>query len=90
MLVVKIELHSARTGEKKTLGKMIIANVGGTRERGDYRVAVGHKRNADDLRKIWSKPIREGEVKSYPRMSYNVWRLVARALLSAFPEEKPK
>lgn len=24
----------------------------------------------------------------YPRLSYNVWRLVARALLSAFPEER--
>lgn len=33
------------------------------------------------------KAARAGEVKDYPRLSYNVWRLVARALLAAFPEE---
>ena len=31
---------------------------------------------------------REGEVRDYPRQSYSVWRLVQRALRSAFPEEK--
>lgn len=88
MLVVKIELHSAITGEISEIGKMIIANTGGTRECGDYRVAVSHKNDLNDLKKIWTEPCREGEVKSYPRLSYNVWRLVSRAIRSAFPEEK--
>lgn len=98
MLVVKIELHSAVTGKVSTIGKMIIGNMGtGTEARGDYRVAVGKKPTARDklgglrwqgLDQIWLHPLREGEVKDYPRLSYNVWRLVIRALLSAFPEEK--
>lgn len=90
MLVVRIELHSAITGKITEIGTAIIANVGGTKDRGDYSVKVGNKRDAGDIRKTWSNPQRTGEVKDYPRLSYNVWRLIARALLSAFPEEKSK
>lgn len=88
MIVVKVELHSAITGQIKLLGAMIIDNVGGTAQRGDYRVRVGKKSHAANLRKIMSAPQRTGEVRDYPRLSYNVWRLVSRALLSAFPEER--
>ncbi len=90
MIVVKVELHSAITGQVKLLGSMIIDNIGGTTQRGDYRVRVGNKNNAADLRRIMTSPQRTGEVRDYPRLSYNVWRLVVRALLSAFPEEKAK
>lgn len=92
MLVVKIELHSARTGEVKEIGRTIIANTGGTEERGDYVVKVGRGRRNNDFtnNRVWAMPVREGEVVGYPRLSYNVWRLVIRALLSAFPEEKAK
>ena len=31
---------------------------------------------------------RAGEVRGYPRIAYNVWRLVIRALLACFPEER--
>lgn len=34
------------------------------------------------------KAARTGHVGDYPRLSYNVWRLIIRALRSAFPEEK--
>lgn len=88
MLVVKIELHSAITGEITTIGAMIIDNIGGTKSRGDYRVRVANKNDAEDLREIMRAPQRQGEVRGYPRLSYNVWRLVSRALLSAFPEER--
>lgn len=88
MLVVKVELHSAITGRVKLLGQTIIDNVGGTKELGDYRVRVGHKKDCMNLREIVKKPLRVGEVKNYPRLSYNVWRLVIRGLLAAFPEEK--
>lgn len=90
MLVLKLELHSARTGEIKEIGRTIIANVGGTTKRGNYVVKVGRKTDEFNNRAIWASPARWGEVHDYPRLSYNVWRLVIRSLLSAFPEEKNK
>jgi hypothetical protein len=97
MLVVKIELHSANTGEVKEIGRMHISNVGGTNDRGDYKVDVlkrgafrGRARQSEyrwgDLQQL--PTTRTGSVENYPRLSYNVWRLVLRALRSAFPEEK--
>lgn len=88
MLVLKLELHSARTGEITEIGRTIIANVGGTNEKGDYTCRVSRKRKQFSNLDTWKEPLRTGDVKNYPRLSYNVWRLVIRALLSAFPEEK--
>ena len=90
MIVVKIELHSAITKQVTTIGQMVIDNVGGTQAQGDYRVRVGNRRHAgeNDIRAIMERPQRRGEVKGYPRLSYNVWRLISRAILSAFPEER--
>lgn len=87
MIVVSVELWSARTGKKSLLGRSIIANTGGTEKRGNYEVRVGNKKDADDVKRIYHHPVREGKVENYPRLSYNVWRLVIRALISAFPEE---
>lgn len=89
MLVVTVELHSAITTVKTVLARTIIHNVGtsANRKKADYAVAVGHKRNAENLQAVLSSPVREGKVEDYPRLSYNVWRLVIRALRSAFPEE---
>lgn len=90
MLVVKVELHSAFTGQVTEIGRMNIANVGGTEKRGDYSVQV-LKRGVTEAGWVHdlasSKITRLGEVTNYPRLSYNVWRLVCRALRSAFPEE---
>lgn len=86
MIVVTVELHSANTGEKILLGKTIIHNVGGTKESGDYEVKVGRKPDAEDLRKVFTKPLRTGQVIGHPRLTANVWTLVAKALNSAFPE----
>ncbi len=83
MIVVKIELHSAITGEVSEIGRTYIDNVGGTQDRGDYRVRVCRRGNEA----IPRNPARMGAVTNYPRLSYNVWRLVIRALRSAFPEE---
>lgn len=93
MIVVRIELHSAITGRIKEIGVMRIGNVGGTGDRGDYEVRVQRRAERDLPGEAefdgWEKPTtRTGEVKEYPRLSYNVWRLVLRALRSAFPEEK--
>lgn len=90
MIIVTIELLSARTGERSVLGRMLISNVGvdsGGR-RGDYEVLVANKADANGLQAIMARPQRRGSVTGFPRLSYNVWRLVSRAIRSAFPEEK--
>jgi len=85
MIVVKVELHSARTGQVTELGRMVVSNNGGSQNaaRSDYTARVCRKGSTDFM-----KPLRTGEVKDWPRKSYNVWRLVTRALKSAFPEER--
>lgn len=99
MIVVKIEMVSARTGETTEIGRMYLANVGGTVKRGDYKAAVCRRgstvppaefypNEAMAKRAKAPKATRHGDVEDYPRMSYNVWRLVLRALRSCFPEEK--
>jgi len=88
MLVVEVKLISARTGKITKLGTATICNVGGDIKKGDYNVAVANKRDAGNIQATLTRPQRKGSVKSYPRLSYNVWRLVIRALKSAFPEEK--
>jgi len=59
-------------------------------KRGNYRIGVHRRGKVFTNPGALLKPLREGSVKDYPRLSYNVWRLVIRALLSAFPEEKGK
>lgn len=91
MIVVKIELHSAVTGGVQEIGRMLIANDGsGEGGRGNYDVKV-LRRGVDVLRRLdWQRAptTRTGRVEGFPRHSYNVWRLISRALRSAFPEEK--
>lgn len=90
MLVVKIELHSALDHTVTEIGRMNIANDGhGTNTIGHYKAQVLRRGSTDpgwEDRK--SHITRTGAVDNYPRQSYNVWRLVLRALKSAFPEEK--
>jgi len=91
MIRVTIELESAITGKITKLGQMHIWNrgVGTDPALGNYGVAVCRK-GCFDVKPghIPPKPLREGDVRDYPRLSYNVWRLVMRSLKSAFPEEK--
>ena len=84
MIVVKVELHSSVTLEVTELGRTVIYNDGtGTGARGNYWANVCRRGSTD-----YTKPTRVGRVVAYPRTAYNVWRLVIRALRSAFPEEK--
>lgn len=89
MIVVKVELWSAVSGQKETLAMATISNVGGTRKRGNYDARIFRKPHAvsGNIQDGYDKPLRRGSVTDYPRLSYNVWRLVIRALKSAFPEE---
>jgi hypothetical protein len=85
MLVVRIELHSARTGKVTEIGRTYISNVTGVHgsKLSDYRVRVCRKKSLA----FTNNPLRWGEVKGYPRLRLNVWKLVIRGLLSAFPDE---
>jgi hypothetical protein len=95
MIVIKLEMWPHGDESKAyELGRTYIANVGGTPERGDYRAAVCRKGKSNIP---WGRdsegnpnppPTRIGHVHDYPRQSYNVWRLVIRALLDCFPEER--
>ncbi len=93
MIVVKIELWPGGNERKSVeLGRTYINNTGGTDDRGEYDVRVCRKGKLDFLKDVLRGrgPLRTGHVSDYPRLSYNVWRLVLRALLEAFPEEKVK
>ena len=90
MIVLKLEMWP-RGDETKMypLGMTVICNVGGHYNRHNYNVFVGRKKKTTfDSKDVIESPIRRGFVHRYPHMSYNVWRLVIRALKSAFPEEK--
>lgn len=86
ILVVRVELHSAITGEISEIARMIIANDGGgTKERGNYwaraakgTVAKDHMIPAAIMHD--SRKLRHVEVKDYPRLSKHVWNLIARVL----------
>lgn len=93
MIVVKLELWPLGDESRaREIGRTYIANDGtGTADRGDYQVAVcrrGTNAVPAPINPDGPKATRTGEVKDYPRLAYNVWRLIARALLSAFPEER--
>lgn len=87
MIVVKVELWSAITHERTELARMVIANDGGTRTRGDYKVAALRGRDTLTLGRntlAWvtdgSGATHTGEVKNHARLSEHVWNLVAKAL----------
>lgn len=80
MIVVRVELHSAITGQVSELARMNIANVGGTATKGDYHCETLRGRSKADLDKRVQQ--RVGSVLGYPRLSIHVWHLVARALVA--------
>ena len=84
MITVSLNLHSARTKQTTPLGFAVIVNDGksGTDARGNYNISVARKNSGAVLRR--------GTVLNWPKKSYNVWRLVTRLLIEAFPEERPK
>lgn len=92
MIRVTIELVSAVTGTTSEIGRMYITNDGtGTVDLGSYDVAVcrrGTTAIPAPCAPKGPKPARAGRVENYRRQAYNIWRLVTRACLSAFPEER--
>lgn len=84
MIVVKVELWSAIDGSKRELARMVVDNIGGTNQRGDYRCRTLRGRSKAALSKalndIPKKVQREGRVIGHARLREHVWNLVAKAL----------
>ena len=78
MIVVRVELHSAVTGQVTELARAHIANVGGTATSGDYAAATLHGRSAAALDR--GQVQRRGKVTGHARQALHVWHLVAKAL----------
>lgn len=79
MIVVRVELWSARTGERTELARMRISNDGaGTPRVADYFGATHRGRSAAVLDRGVVQ--RSGVVEGFPRQSLHVWHLVARML----------
>ena len=87
MLMIKIELWPyGRQDQAQELGRLWVANTGGTRTKGEYKTAVMRK---GEIRCPWehgrggnetAEPVREGVVLDHPRLSEPVWSLVRKAL----------
>lgn len=86
MIIVRVELWSAVNGEKTELARMIIDNIGGTAQRGDYRCRTLRGRSAAAfdraMHRIGDESVvtRSGNVWGHPRLREHVWNLVAKAL----------
>ena len=80
MIVVRVELHSAVTGQVVELARGIITNDGTSRKAsiGHYRCWTYRGRAASDLDRQVVQ--RNGEVRDWPRQRLHVWHLVAEAL----------
>ena len=85
MIVVRVELMSAITGQTTELARMHICNEGGTGTRGDYGVYVLRGRDRDALDKSWrnERYVHTGKVEGHARLSEHVWNLVGKALTAA-------
>lgn len=83
MIVVPIMLWSAVSGKVETLGTIVIDNIGGTPQRGDYRVRA-YAKGADAIGIVKmvasKKPIREGKVIGHRRIAEPVGNLIAKAM----------
>lgn len=80
MIVVRIELWSGRTGQRRELGCAIIANdASGSAKRGNYVIRL-HKTLSDAV--LRKPPWRSGSMTGFPRRSLKAWDLLLRGLLA--------
>lgn len=82
MLVVRVELWSAVTGEITEIARATICNVGGTTTLGDYEGATYRGRNAATLEAAMRRgtTVKTGTVTKHRRLDLHVWHLVAKTL----------
>lgn len=94
MIVLRAELHSAKTGQITSLGTVIIENDGTQQDlsKGNYRIYVVRKSDVVKglpLHRMKANSTRRSYLPNFPRKSYVIWRLVLRALQKAYSEDKP-
>lgn len=82
MIIVRVELWSAQTGQITELARMGIHNVGGDMKLRDYGVMTWRGRSKAALDKAMrSNAItRKGKVDKHPSQDVHIWYLVAKAL----------
>jgi hypothetical protein len=84
MIVVRVELWSAVTGQVSELARMTIDNLGTTAngQHADYRARSYRGRDAATLHRAMLSGVaqREGRVNRHARLRLHVWHLVGRAL----------
>jgi len=93
MIVIRVDYWPDGDKEQSyELGRAYVANDGtGTTDRGNYNVAICRKGKAAIPHPVVNggpQATREGRVEDYQRERLPMWRLVMRALASAFPEER--
>lgn len=77
MIKVEMWLHSARTGRKTQLAKVTIVNDGtGSLSKANYMYAIRGKTD---------RILREGEIKNWPRNSYEPHVLLMAVIADAYP-----
>lgn len=89
MIVVKVELHSARSGEVTELARMNICNAGmsdSTPAVCDYKAETLRGRSAEDLNKQVKQ--RTAVVYGHRRVALHVWVLVCKALIAMGYDKK--
>lgn len=81
MIIVRVELHSAITGQRSELARMHIANTGGgTAKVGNYQVETLRGRSTAQLDRGTRQ--RTGYVMGHRRLDEHVWNLVAKSLVA--------
>lgn len=84
MLVIKVELWSAKTGEKTEIGRMSIHNDGTSKSpsKGNYVARTYRGRTQEALTKAMQKQhtTRTATITDHSRLKYHAWHLVGKAL----------
>ena len=80
MIIVRVELLSARTGERTELARMHICNSGGTETIANYKTRTLRGRSTESLNRNVIQ--REGAVRGHNRHGLHVWHLVTKALVA--------
>lgn len=78
MIVVRVELHSAITGQVTELARAHISNIGGTGTVRDYEIKTLRGRSTRSLDAGVVQ--RKGKVLAHRSLDLHVWHLVGKAL----------
>ncbi|KQX19367.1 MULTISPECIES: hypothetical protein [unclassified Sphingomonas] len=78
MIIVSVQLLSARDGSTQELARAYISNEGGDATLGDYGVEILRGRSSEDFAR--RTVLKRGKVLRHPRQREHVWNLVAKAL----------